>query len=244
MRGREFSKPNQLQGYRREGKLPPLRLNFSKQKDSSSSLSTTTKHQNQPRHDRENHQHRNLQQQQQQGISEPTNRLGAKRVSGGNGNNGGGKNETIEGSLFRYHGDESTVPPFDIAISYARHLPYRPGMPGPSYTWSAYGRSPKEAIDGFDELLSDVIQSQQESLFDKISSLNLLWNPHEMNELKSQKVPHILPVITERLDESLIVLSEHLKWSIADMVNVMTRKVLLFHFIIIFHFIIFYNVIL
>jgi hypothetical protein len=46
--------------------------------------------------------------------------------------------EVIKGPTFTYHGDESTVPSEDIALAFARRLPYTAGMPGPSFTWSAF----------------------------------------------------------------------------------------------------------
>jgi hypothetical protein len=42
--------------------------------------------------------------------------------------------ELVKGT-FTYHGNESSVPPLDIATAFARRLPYNAGMPGPSYTW-------------------------------------------------------------------------------------------------------------
>lgn len=44
--------------------------------------------------------------------------------------------ELVRGT-FTYHGNESSVPPLDIATAFARRLPYNAGMPGPSYTWYA-----------------------------------------------------------------------------------------------------------
>lgn len=55
-------------------------------------------------------------------------------------------NKTIEGNLFRYHGDENTVPSVDIAVKFATTFPFRAGMPGPSFTWSAFASSPQTAI--------------------------------------------------------------------------------------------------
>lgn len=43
--------------------------------------------------------------------------------------------EPVRGSIFTYHGNESSVPPLGIAMAYAKRLPYNPGMPGPSFTW-------------------------------------------------------------------------------------------------------------
>lgn len=111
-----------------------------------------------------------------------------------------GKNITpIRGSLFTYHGDESTVPSEDIAMAYATRVPLTPGMPGPSLTWSCYARTVDDAMKGFDA-------------------------PFQGRKRSGPKY-RISPVVTERLDESLVVLSDHLSWSIADMVNVVPRKV-------------------
>jgi hypothetical protein len=50
-------------------------------------------------------------------------------------------------SQYKYHGNESTPPPLDVAMIYANqeHF-YNPGMPGPSYTWSAFADNPSDAL--------------------------------------------------------------------------------------------------
>eukprot|EP01041_Mallomonas_annulata_P005424 gene5424-10866_t len=88
---------------------------------------------------------------------------------------------------FLYHGDEKTSPPEDIAVRYAMKLPYKSGMPGPSYTWSSIATSVTSAIQ--------VLHSGR-----------------------------ILPMITERLDESLIVARHHLGMSVADIIVTKPRK--------------------
>lgn len=98
---------------------------------------------------------------------------------------------------FVYHGDEHTVPPLDLAIGYSSNLPYHPGMPGPSNTWSCYANSVDDAIRGL----------------------------HEMTTSGDMREYRMAPVILERLDESLLVLSSHLDWSIADVISVVPRKV-------------------
>lgn len=208
---RQYGKrANKFDNLQRSSKLTPLRKSNSK-KLNDNKLESHFKNDNQDKNDR-----RIL-----QTTSTHEYRLGEKKIIN-NKNNG-----TIEGPLFKYHGDESTVPPYQIAMLYAKKIPYRPGMPGPSYTWSAYAESSEEAINGFNELLSNIIENESDSLFQKLST-NLFGYSNEINQLKSKQVKRILPVITERLDESLIVLSEHLQWSIADMINVMMRKVSIF----------------
>jgi hypothetical protein len=108
---------------------------------------------------------------------------------------GSDKNVTvIHGPLFTYHGSELTVPPEEIAMAFATTLPYRAGMPGPSFSWSAYADSVEGAVSGFEE-------------------------PEGSDRRR------ISPFVTERMDESLVVLSRHLAWSVADLVNVVPRKV-------------------
>ena len=223
---------------RRNDKLPPLHLNNNIKSNTipQPHIKSHSPHSFNPNSNQKvhiTHQHQNRHQNQQIHSSSHRKllnsnigyRLGEKKFLDES-------NKTIVGPLFTYHGDESTAPPFDIAINYANNLPYRAGMPGPSFTWSAYGQSTKEAIKGLHELLYDVIQSQPQTFLEKISSINILGNFNtEMNELKNDEVTRIFPVITERLDESLIALSEFLHWSIADMVNVMTRKVIFFRYL-------------
>ena len=55
------------------------------------------------------------------------------------------RSDMIKG-MFLYHGDESTAPPHNVAVQYAKDLPYRAGMPGPSYTWSLFSRSLGDAL--------------------------------------------------------------------------------------------------
>jgi hypothetical protein len=43
---------------------------------------------------------------------------------------GKSKKQGVIKGFFTYHGSEDTVPPFEIAMSYANSLPYRRGMPG------------------------------------------------------------------------------------------------------------------
>lgn len=93
----------------------------------------------------------------------------------------------VKGSLFTYHGNESSVPPTNIAVAFANNLCYSEGMPGPTYTWSAFSNNLAEAVDIL-------------------------------------KTDRMMTIVTERLDESLVVCSHYLGWSIADMVVTMHRK--------------------
>ena len=98
----------------------------------------------------------------------------------------------IKGSLFTYHGNESTVPPPELALAFANRLPYIAGMPGPSLTWSAFAR-------------------------DKADALRII------------ATDRIMTIVTERLDESLVVARHYLGWSLADVVVTVFRKALSTH---------------
>lgn len=98
----------------------------------------------------------------------------------------------VEGRLFKYHGNESTVPPHELAYAYAINLPLSAGMPGPSFTWSGFSDNLKDAIK--------IIDSDR-----------------------------IMSVVTERLDESLVVASHYLGWTLADVVVTSFRKALSSH---------------
>jgi hypothetical protein len=104
----------------------------------------------------------------------------------------GSKPEGAIRGTFAYHGDESTVPSEDIALAFARKLPYTAGMPGPSFTWSAFANSPEAA--------AEVI-----------------------------KTDRMMTIITERLMESLVVVSHYMGWSLADVVVTAHRKALSVH---------------
>jgi len=114
---------------------------------------------------------------------------------------------TTYSGKFTYHGEESTVPPEDLAISFAKNLPFTTGMPGPSYTWSLFANSLKDA-------------------------LRILQQPERL-----------MTLVTERLDESLVVMMHYLNteyvgtdvvgtradWGLADLVYVTRRKSLSTH---------------
>eukprot|EP01036_Dinobryon_divergens_P028958 gene28958-37993_t len=77
-----------------------------------------------------------------------------------------GSTSPIDGRMFKYHGDENTVPPLDLAMKFALSLPYRAGMPGPSYSWSAFADNVVDALEIIrsDRMVSLVIEKLDESL--------------------------------------------------------------------------------
>jgi hypothetical protein len=101
------------------------------------------------------------------------------------------KGSVIQGN-FAYHGDETTVPPADVAVEFAKKLPYTAGMPAPSFTWSAFANNVQSAI----------------------------------GEVRKDRM---MTIVTERLDESLVVGSHYMGWSLADVVVTAPRKVLSSH---------------
>lgn len=100
---------------------------------------------------------------------------------------GSSEHQGVVRGSFLYHGNEYTPPPPSIALDYAVKLPYRSGMPGPSYISSAFASRVSDAVD--------VLRSGR-----------------------------VLPIVTERLDESLVALAFALKWSLSDVVITMHRK--------------------
>lgn len=102
------------------------------------------------------------------------------------------QNPVIKGSMFTYHGNESSVPPLDIAMEFADRFPLTRGMPGPSFTWSAF---------------ANTVESAEKIL----------------------RTGRIMTIVTERLDESLVVLKYYMGWTLADVVTTAHRKALSAH---------------
>jgi len=100
----------------------------------------------------------------------------------------------IPGQYFRYHGIESTSPPLEYAMQYAKGPIYKAGMPGPSFTWSLFSNSLEGSLD-----------------------------------ILKSTTRNICTIILERLDESLVVMSYYLKWTLADVVVIKPRKSLSSH---------------
>ena len=98
----------------------------------------------------------------------------------------------VDGNLFSYHGNESTIPPIEYAMPFSQRLPLNKGMPGPTLSWSGFSNNLKDAIR--------ILESD-----------------------------YMMTIVSERLDESLVVASKFLGWSLADVVVTIYRKALSKH---------------
>ena len=114
----------------------------------------------------------------------------------------------IKGGKFFYHGVETTSPPEDIALRYARRMPYRAGMPGPSYTWSLFSNNALDALD--------VIKHQQERLMVLVT------------ERLDESLVVMMHFFNRRVETGKPV-QHSTYWSLADIIYVTRRKSLSKH---------------
>lgn len=94
----------------------------------------------------------------------------------------------VDGSLFKYHGDENSVPEMSYAMAFAKDLPLFSGMPGPSFTWSAFANSVGDAIQRVthdDRLMTIVLERLEESLVMLRHHLN--WSLADIIYVKPRK---------------------------------------------------------
>ena len=146
-------------------------------------------------------------------------RIGQNSLSNNNNRN---KNHHISshiipGQYFRYHGIETTSPPLEYAMQYAKGSIYKAGMPGPSFTWSLFSNS----LEGSLKILKS-----SSSLLSSTSSSSSTTTTSSSSSTNNR---NICSIILERLDESLVVMSYYLKWSLADVVVIKPRKSLSSH---------------
>jgi hypothetical protein len=132
----------------------------------------------------------------------------------------------VEGGLFHYHGNEKTVPQVSYALDYVQNLPYMAGMPGPSYTWSAFANNVKSSVNRIlypdNPLLNDL----------PLHYPNFHTQNHTSSNVAALSQGTTLPMMTivlERMAESLVVLRHHLGWSLADVIYIKQRKSLSSH---------------
>lgn len=77
---------------------------------------------------------------------------------------------------FVYHGSETSVPSYETAMQYALRPPYKQGMPGPSFSWSAFASNKEDAIEVIqsDRMMTLVLERMPESLV--VASHYLGWS--------------------------------------------------------------------
>lgn len=93
----------------------------------------------------------------------------------------------VHGQHFQYHGQESSAPPLQIAMRYANTSVYRPGMPGPSYTWSAFADNVEDALKivQSDRICTIVLERLPESLV--VAAHYLGWSLADVVVTKHRK---------------------------------------------------------
>jgi hypothetical protein len=124
---------------------------------------------------------------------------------------------------FKYHGNESSVPPEHIAVDFATRFPYHQGMPGPSLSWSAFANDPEDAIARIesDELMSLVLERLDESLvvmrhYLKWSLADVVVTKHRKALSSHPRVADWPPVAVDLLRQKL---QSHHEYAVYDAVN-------------------------
>lgn len=99
----------------------------------------------------------------------------------------------VHGQHFQYHGEESTAPPLSIAFRYANTSVYKPGMPGPSYTWSAFADNVQDALEivQSDRMCTIVLERLPESLV--VAAHYLGWSLADVVVTKHRKALSVHP---------------------------------------------------
>jgi hypothetical protein len=80
---------------------------------------------------------------------------------------------------------------------------YSRGMPGPSYSWSAFSDSAKDAASRLQPLSSRYTSAATDPL-----------SRYTSGAIGTDT--QVLPMVLERLDESLVLMCDYLRWSLAD----------------------------
>jgi hypothetical protein len=117
----------------------------------------------------------------------------------------------VRGSMFTYHGNESTVPPVEIAVEYARTFPYKAGMPGPTLSWSAFANNIDDAIKRVksDKLMTIVLERLDESLV--VMRHHLGWSLADVVVTKQRKALSSHPKVAEWPKAAVEILASKFK---------------------------------
>jgi hypothetical protein len=116
----------------------------------------------------------------------------------------------VHGQRFQYHGKESTAPDVAIAMRYAKHDIYRPGMPGPSNTWSAFADNLVDALAAVqsDRMCTIVLERLHESLV--VAAHYLGWSLADVVVVKHRKALSSHPKHTEWPQQAVELLRKQL----------------------------------
>jgi len=114
------------------------------------------------------------------------------------------------GQHFQYHGDETTAPPLTIAMRYANHTVFKRGMPGPSFTWSAFADNVEDAVQAVnsDRICTVVLERLHESLV--VASHVLGWSLADMVVTKHRKALSSHPKAEQWPPEAVDMLARQL----------------------------------
>jgi hypothetical protein len=119
-------------------------------------------------------------------------------------------NVLVNGQHFQYHGNEATSPPPLIAMRYANHTVFKRGMPGPSYTWSAFADNIRDAVNAVksDRICTIVLERLHESLV--VASHVLGWSLADMVVVKHRKALSSHPKASSWPPEAVAMLTRQL----------------------------------
>ncbi len=117
----------------------------------------------------------------------------------------------VKGPMFTYHGNESTVPPVEVAIEFAKAFPYKAGMPGPTLSWSAFANTVEDAIKRVksDKLMTVVLERLDESLV--VLRHHLGWSLADVVVTKQRKALSSHPKVKDWPKIAVDILSSKLK---------------------------------
>lgn len=116
----------------------------------------------------------------------------------------------VHGQHFQYHGQESSAPPANIALRYAEGSVYKPGMPGPSYTWSAFADNVQDALEivQSDRICTIVLERLPESLV--VAAHYLGWSLADVVVTKHRKALSTHPKAADWPAEAIRTLRKQL----------------------------------
>lgn len=112
-----------------------------------------------------------------------------------------------------YHGNETTVPPVEIAMKYASRLPYAMGFPGPSYTSSLFSDNVHDAVTDVqsDRIMTLILERLDESLV--VAKYYLGWSLADVVVTKARKSSSKHPKHQQWPEKAVTTIVESMKKS-------------------------------